>query len=140
MFPVGSSPTYTIAKEMWDLIKAQPNLAFVVDFHDGFVNSLGNTLIHTRQARRARLRKIRDALNEIRPKAPRGHWRALTEPISGSLTARWAEISASLPSRWNFPAVRLATRSRCASNTPGALSGCWDTSTASPSAFDRPDV
>jgi len=90
MFPVGSSPTYTIAKEMWDLIKSQPNLAFVVDFHDGFVNSLGNTLIHTRQAEAGSVaRRIRDALNEIRPSGATGpKWRALTEPISGSLTRK----------------------------------------------------
>lgn len=90
MFPVGSSPTYLIAREMWDLIKAQPNLKFVVDFHDGFINSLGNTLIHTRQSEAGRvMRKIRDALNEIRPKGARGPaWRAFTEPISGSLTRK----------------------------------------------------
>ncbi len=50
MFPVGYIASYLIAKEMWALIKSQPNLAFVVDFHDGFINSLGNTLIHTRQS------------------------------------------------------------------------------------------
>lgn len=90
MFPVGSSPTYLIAREMWDLIKAQPDLRFVVDFHDGFVNSLGNTLVHTRQSEAATvMRQIRDALNEIRPSGATGPaWRALMEPISGSLTRK----------------------------------------------------
>ena|GEM_PF-2114928 len=90
MFPVGSSPTYTIAKEMWNLVKSQPNLAFVVDFHDGFVNSLGNTLVHSRQTEASKVsRSIRDALNEIRPSGAKGpKWRALTEPISGSLTRK----------------------------------------------------
>lgn len=90
MFPVGSSPTYTIAKEMWNLIKSQPDLAFVVDFHDGFVNSLGNTLIHSRQSEASKVAaRIRDALNEIRPSGATGpKWRSMTEPIAGSLTRK----------------------------------------------------
>lgn len=90
MFPVGKNPTYAIAKEMWDLVKSQPDLAFVVDFHDGFVNSLGNTLIHSRQSEASRVAaRIRDALNSIRPSGARGpKWRSFTEPIGGSLTRK----------------------------------------------------
>ena len=90
MFPVGKKPSYYIAQEMWDLIKSQPNLVMVVDFHDGFIDSLGNTLIHTRQSEAGRVaRKLRDVLNSIRPSNAKGpKWRALTEPISGSLTRK----------------------------------------------------
>lgn len=90
MFPVGKSPSYAIAKEMWNLLRNQPNLAFVVDFHDGFVNSLANTLLHTRQSKAASVaRKIRDSLNRIRPSGARGpKWRAFSEPISGSLARK----------------------------------------------------
>lgn len=86
-FPVGSTPSYTIAREMWTLLGQQRDLAFVVDFHDGFINSLGNTLLHTRQTRAQSVaRKIRDSLNRIRPSGARGPvWRAFSEPISGSL-------------------------------------------------------
>lgn len=87
MFPVGKEPSYLIAKEMWALLKSQPNLAFVVDFHDGFVNSLANTLLHTRQAKAASVaKKIRDSLNAMRPARATGpRWEAHPEPISGSL-------------------------------------------------------
>lgn len=90
MFTVGKKPYYYIAQEMWDLIKSQPNLAIVIDFHDGFINSLGNSLIHTRQSEAGRVaRKLRDALNKIRPSGARGpKWRAMTEPINGSLTRK----------------------------------------------------
>lgn len=87
MYPVGSRPSYLIAQELWDLIRKQPDLAFVVDFHDGFVNSLANSLIHTRQSKAGSVaRKLRDNLNEVRPsKATGPKWRSMTEPIAGSL-------------------------------------------------------
>lgn len=90
LFPVGSNPSYLIAKEMWELVKSQPNLAFVVDFHDGFNNSLANSLIHTRQSEAGRVaRKLRDELNKMRPSNSKGpKWRAMTEPISGSLARK----------------------------------------------------
>jgi len=90
MFPVGKTPTSNIAKEMWSLVKSQPNLAMVVDFHDGFINSLGNSLIHTRQAKAGSVaRNVRDRLNALRPAGSTGpKWRAMTEPISGSLTRK----------------------------------------------------
>lgn len=87
MFPVGERPTYLIARELWDLIRSQPDLAFVVDFHDGFVNSLANTLLHTRQSKAATIADmIRDNLNDVRPSGTPGpSWDAYPEPISGSL-------------------------------------------------------
>ncbi len=90
MFPVGGTPTTDLAKEVWNLIKNDPNVAFVVDFHDGFVNSLGNTLIHTRQSKASTVaNRIKNQLNKIRPSGAVGpSWRALTEPISGSLTRK----------------------------------------------------
>ena len=90
LFPVGGTPTLAIAREMWDLVKSQPNLAFVVDFHDGFNDSLANTLIRTRQSEAKRVAdKLRDELNKIRPSGAKGpKWRSLTEPISGSLTRK----------------------------------------------------
>lgn len=89
-FPVGGTPTLAVARALWDLIRTQPNLAFVVDFHDGFNNSLANTLIHTRQSEAGRVaRKLRDALNDIRPSnSSRPKWRAMTEPIGGSVTRK----------------------------------------------------
>ena len=90
MFPVGKTPTTNIAREMWSLIRSQPDLAMVIDFHDGFVNSLGNTLIHTHQAKAGTVaRKVRDRLNAMRPSGATGpRWRAFTEPIGGSLTRK----------------------------------------------------
>ncbi len=90
MFPVGKRPAYYIAQELWDLIESQPNLAFVVDFHDGFVNSLANTLLHTRQSEAGAVaRRIRDNLNQVRPSGATGpRWAAHTEPISGSLVRK----------------------------------------------------
>lgn len=87
MFPVGKRPTYLIAQELWDLLDSQSDLRFVIDFHDGFINSLGNTLLHTRQSRAGSVaRALRDSLNQIRPSGARGpSWRAFTEPVSGSL-------------------------------------------------------
>lgn len=90
LFPVGKTPTHAIGREMWDLLTSQPNLALVVDFHDGFNNSLANTLITSRQTKmRNAAAKMRDALNAIRPSGARGpRWRSLTEPIAGSLTRK----------------------------------------------------
>ncbi len=90
MFPVGKNPSYLIAKEMWELVKSQPNLKVVVDFHDGFVNSLGNTLIHSRQSTIGNIcDDIRDKLNKIRPSGAKGpKFRSFTEPIGGSLTRK----------------------------------------------------
>lgn len=90
MFPVGGTPTTDLAKEVWNLLKSEQDLAFVVDFHDGFVNSLGNTLIHTRQSKASTVaNRIKDQLNKIRPSGATGpKWRALTEPIGGSLTRK----------------------------------------------------
>ncbi len=90
LFPVGKTPTLALGRDTWDLVKSQPNLAFVVDFHDGFNNSLANTLIHSRQSEAGSVsRKLRDALNDIRPSGSNGPaWRAFTEPIGGSLTRK----------------------------------------------------
>src|SRR5690606_27971022 len=70
--------------------KSQPNLKVVVDFHDGFVNSLGNTLIHSRQSTIGNIcDDIRDKLNKIRPSGAKGpKFRSFTEPIGGSLTRK----------------------------------------------------
>lgn len=90
MFPVGKAPTTSLAKELWALLERESNLAFVVDFHDGFINSLGNTLLHTKQAKASQVaKKTRDALNRIRPSGAKGpKWRAFSEPISGSLVRK----------------------------------------------------
>lgn len=90
LFPVGETPKLNIGKEAWDLVTSQPDLAFVVDFHDGFNDSLANTLIHSRQSEAGKVAAhIRDALNAIRPSGSNGPaWRSFTEPISGSLTRK----------------------------------------------------
>ncbi len=90
LFPVGGTPKLTIGKEMWELVRSQPDLALVVDFHDGFNHSLANTLITTQQSKiKSAAAKIRNELNGIRPSNARGpRWRSFTEPIGGSLTRK----------------------------------------------------
>lgn len=90
LFPVGETPKLKVGRAMWDLVKSQPDLAFVVDFHDGFNHSLANTLIHSRDGESERLAdEIRDALNDIRPSGSNGpKWRSFSEPIGGSLTRK----------------------------------------------------
>lgn len=87
MFPVGKQPTYLIAREIWDLIRSQPDLAFVIDFHDGFVGGLGNTLVRTRQSEANRVAsRILSELNHIRPSNSVGTpWRQFPEPTANSL-------------------------------------------------------
>lgn len=90
LFPVGKTPSLAIGRAMWDLVTSQPNLALVVDFHDGFNHSLANTLITSRQSKmKSVAAKIRNELNQIRPSNARGpKWRSFTEPISGSLARK----------------------------------------------------
>jgi len=93
MFPVGEPPISAIGRELWELLKAQPDLAFVVDFHDGFVTrssgerGLGNTLLRTAQPQAMAIgQKLRDTLEAMRPANSVGlEWDARGWPIADSL-------------------------------------------------------